>query len=439
MTIKTKNLIIGFGKAGKTLAALFDKHGEETIVVEKSPKMYGGTCINIGCIPSKKLIYAGYRSGFSDAMKEKNILIDKLRQANYQKLDELSYVQVITASASFIDDNTVKLSNGDTITAERIFINTGATPSTLPIEGIDSKHVHDSTSLLYLSDKREHAPDHLVIIGGGFIALEFAFMYRQFGSKVTIIENAPNILMNNDDDVRDVMLELLQEQGIKLLLSTDLQRFIEHEEYTEVITNNGTFNADAVLLAVGRRPNTKDLQLENTSVTLTDRGYISCDDTLKASDHIWALGDVAGSPQFTYISLDDYRIVANHLFGDGTRSTADRSIFPTSVFVTPPLSHIGMSEKQAKESGKNYLVASLPASSIVKAKILKQEKGILKAVIDADTREILGVTLFCAQSHEIINLFKLAMDHGIKADYFKNQIFTHPTISEALNQLFEQF
>lgn len=437
--IQTKNLIIGFGKAGKTLAGLFDKQGERTILVEQSEKMYGGTCINVGCIPSKKLIHEAKTDSFAVAMQDKDKLISALREANFNKINDLPNVTVINAQASFVDDNTVALSTGETVRAERIFINTGTTPIMPPIAGVDSERVYDSTGLLNLGDSQATAPKRLVIVGAGFIALEFAFMYHAFGSQVSIVEKFDSFLPKIDDDVRAIVLDLLNERGITVHLGQDVQEFKHLTEHTQVITDKMTLDADAVLVAIGRRPNTDGLNLQNTSVQLSERGYVVCDDKLKATDHIWAMGDVAGSPQFTYISLDDYRIVADDLFGSGTRHRADRHTFPTSVFITPPLSQIGLSEKQAKDSGKNYQVATLPAQVIVKAKITGNTKGLLKAIVDKDNNEILGVTLFCENSHEIINLFKLAMDNGVKADYFKEQIFTHPTISESLNDLFAEF
>lgn len=437
--IQTKNLIIGFGKAGKTLAGLFDKHGQSTVLVEQSEKMYGGTCINVGCIPSKKLIHEAKTDGFDEAMQNKDALISTLREANFNKINDLSNVRVITAQASFVDDNTVTLSTGETVRAERIFINTGATPIMPNVAGVDGERIYDSTGLLNLGDTQKTAPKRLVIVGAGFIALEFAFMYHAFGSQVSIVERSEEFLANVDDDVREIVLDLLDERGIELHLGQDVQEFRHQDTHTQVITDKLTLDADAVLIAIGRQPNTNSLNLQNTSVQLDERGYVVCDDKLKATNNIWAMGDVAGSPQFTYISLDDYRIVADDLFGSGTRQRADRNIFPTSVFITPPLSQIGMSEKQAQASGKNYRVAILAAQNIVKAKMTGNTKGLLKAVVDKDTNEILGVTLFCDDSHEIINLFKLAMDNGVKADYFKGQIFTHPTMSESLNDLFAQF
>ena len=275
-----------------------------------------------------------------------------------------------------------------------------------------------------------------LIVGGGYIGLEFAFMYRAFGSEVTVLDAGETFLPREDRDIAAEMQRILEAKGVRLVLGAATQRFEEGAQHTTAVTSKGRFDADAILLATGRRPNTDGLALEKAGVAVTERGFIQVDEHLRAAPHIWAMGDVAGSPQFTYISLDDWRIVRDQLFGQGQRSTADRAPFPTAVFTQPPLAHIGMTEAAARQAGRNIKVATLKAEAIPKAKILGQTDGLLKAVTDAGTGEILGVTLLCAESHEIINLFKMAIDHRVPASYVKSQIFTHPTMSEALNDLF---
>lgn len=454
-TLQTTNLIIGFGKAGKTLAADLAKHGQDVILVEASDQMYGGTCINIGCIPSKKLLVEGERRAacategaevFEAAMKAKNGLIPKLRAANFAKLDEMERVRVINARARFEDANTVIVTGavGDAgeqgeraIRAERIFINTGSLPVVPKIPGVDGPRIHDSTGVLSL----EAHPRRMVIVGGGYIGLEFAFMYRAFGTEVTVIDALDTFLPREDRDIADEMRRILEARGVKIVLGAKITHFeetksAEGKDQTTVVTDGGRFDADAVLLAIGRRPNTDGLQLERAGVRTNARGFIETDDHLRAAPHIWAMGDVAGSPQFTYISLDDYRIVRDQLLGSGQRSRADRAVFPTAVFTQPPLGQIGMTESAARAAGRNIRVASMKAMAIPKAKVLGQTDGLLKAVVDADTGRILGVTLLCAEAHEVINLFKMAIDHNIPARYVKDQIFTHPTMAEALNDLF---
>ena len=441
--INIKNLIIGFGKAGKTLAADLAKHGEEVILVEKSSSMYGGTCINIGCIPSKKLLVEAERKPsdanrsiyFQQAMERKNALISALRVANYKKLDDIEGVKIITATASFINKNTVLLKGENKeieVTAQRIFINTGSTSVALNIQGADGKHVYNSTHLLSL----ETLPKRLVIIGGGYISLEFACMFQAFGSQVTILEASGTFLAREDRDVADEMLRILNARGIEVILNSQTKELQEQDNYTTVVTSNGNFDAEAVLVAIGRKPAIEELQLHNADIKTDERGYIITNDYLQVCDNIWAMGDVAKTPQFTYMSLDDYRIVRNQLFGDSTRNRLDRQNRATSVFTYPTLAQVGLTEQQANASHLEFEVKKIMANSIPKAKVLGETNGLLKAIVEKKTNRILGVTLFCAEAHELINICKMAIDNNLTADYLRNQIFTHPTMAEALNDLF---
>lgn len=440
---KTQNLIIGFGKAGKTLAADLARNGQEVILVERSDKMYGGTCINIGCIPSKRLLTEAERlrdtddksSAFPLIMQRKEMLTDALRAANLNKLTSQENIQVIHAEARFISPDTVRLTGADgecEITAERIFINTGARPIRLNVPGSDGKRIYDSTGFLSLQE----LPRRVVIVGGGYISLEFACMYSALGSKVVILEAGTTFLAREDRDIAEEMLRILTAKGVGIVLNAQTTAFEEGAEATTVITSQGNFTADTVLIGIGRRPNTEGLDLHKAGITPNDRGFIPVDEHLLAAPNIWAMGDVAGSPQFTYMSLDDYRIVRDQLLGDGTRNRNDRQPIPTTVFTFPPLSHIGMTETQAAQQGLDVTVKKLPANAIPKAKVLGKTDGFLKAIIDNQTGLILGATLFCAESHELINLIKMAIDNHIPASYLHNQIFTHPTMAEALNDLF---
>ena len=437
------HLVIGFGKAGKTLAADLAKHGESVILVEQSATMYGGTCINIGCIPSKLLLVEGEKSerlsdksaAFTAAMQRREQLTSALRAANYNKLASIPGVEVLTGKARFLSPHVVEVtteSGVEQIEAKQIYINTGARSAKLSLEGADDKRIYDSTGLLQL----ESLPKRLVIVGGGYISLEFACMYAAFGSQVTILEQGSVFLAREDRDVAEAMLAMLSDRGIQVVLQAETQRFVPAEDAVTVVTSQGEYAAEAVLVAIGRRPNVEELNLEAAGVALTPRGFIQVDEYLRAAPHIWAMGDVADSPQFTYVSLDDYRIVRDQLFGEGKRTTRDRSLLPTSVFTTPALAQIGMTETQAAASGRPYEVKRLQTVAIPKAKVLGETHGLLKAIVDKETGLILGTTLFCPEAHELINLLKLAMDHQVPASALHTQIFTHPTIAEALNDLF---
>jgi len=404
----TQNLIIGFGKAGKTLAADLANHGQQVILVERSDKMYGGTCINIGCIPSKRLLTEAERlrdtddkhAAFPLMMQRKEMLTSALRQANLNKLTSHENIRVIHAEARFLSPNTVCLTGAEgeyEVTAERIFINTGTHPAHLDIPGSGGKRIYDSTGFLSLQE----LPRRVVIVGGGYISLEFASMYTALGSKVVILEAGTTFLAREDRDVAEEMQRILTAKGVEIVLNAQTTAFEEGGEATTVVTSQGNFAADAVLVGIGRRPNTEGLDLQKAGITPDARGFIPVDDHLRAAPNIWAMGDVAGSPQFTYISLDDYRIVRNQLLGDGRRNRNDRQPIPTTVFTFPPLSHIGMTEAQATQQGLDVTVKKLPANAIPKAKVLGQTDGLLKAIIDNKTGQILGATLFCAESHEI--------------------------------------
>jgi len=450
MNKKVENIIIGFGKAGKTLANYLGNKGEKTILVEKSPKMYGGTCINVGCIPSKFLATAADRRSYSQVSNEeyyqnavinKKALIAKLNKANYDKVAMNSNVEVIDGLASFKDEHTVniQMANGvEEVSAERIFINTGAKPFIPSVEGLEvGNRIHTSETLMNLED----FPKTLTILGSGFIGLEFAATYAKFGTKVTVIDKAEKLLAREDDDVANAVFESYKSLGVEFIFGADTKR-VEQDENTvtlsyEVNGEAGKISSDVLLVATGRTPNTKELNLENAGVEVSERGFVNVNEHLQTNKpHIFAMGDVNGGPQFTYISLDDYRIVKSYLDGNGAYTRNDRQPIAFSAFLHPTYSRVGLSEKEARQAGYNIKVATLPVTAIPKAKILGNQTGIYKAIVDADTNQILGTVLFGEESHEVINIVVTAIIAKQPYTALANQIFTHPTMAEALNDLF---
>lgn len=450
---KFDTIIIGFGKGGKTLAGTLAKEGKKVALVEKSDKMYGGTCINVGCIPSKSLVHSAALSAemggtfeekakrYQDAVQKKNKLTAMLRKKNFDKLNALPNVTIATGTASFLDAHHVQIDKNEEIEeweGDQIFINTGAAPFIPPIPGLkESKNQYLSETLLNL----EKLPKRLVIIGGGYIGIEFASIYTNFGSEVTVIQDGSVFLPREDEEIAAAVLERLQEKGVKIFLSTKIEAVQEKEDHSVVLIQTEkekkSISADAILVAAGRRPNIEELNLEAAGVATTSRGAIQTDEYLKTTaENIWAMGDVAGGLQFTYVSLDDFRIVKSQVLGENNRSMANRGAVPYSVFLDPPFSRVGMSEKEAKEKGYEVKIAKLAAAAIPKAQVLNQTAGLLKAVIDAKTNKILGVHLFCAESHEIINLIKFAIDAKISYVILRDGIYTHPTMCEAFNDLF---
>ena len=430
--------IIGFGKAGKTLAAALGRAGWRVAIIEKSKEMYGGTCINVGCIPTKALVHdVQTTADFSEAMQRKASVVEFLREKNYLNLANIAQVEVIDGHAEFTDPHTLKITTDQGLSqlrADRIFINTGAEAVFPQIEGlIPGPRIVDSTGILNLSS----LPKRLAILGGGYIGVEFASMFASFGSEVTLFDTSSQFLAREDADVSVAIKNVLQGQGIKLEQNPTVQSVSSGHDSVTLHTGRGDCQADVLLVATGRRPATQSLKLENAGVTTNARGAIQVDKYLKTSaDHIWAMGDVTGGPQFTYISLDDFRIVHDHLLGKGTRTTEDRVNIPYSVFMTPTLSRIGLTEAQAREQGRNFQVVSLPVAAIPRARVINDTRGVLKALVDNDSKKILGVALLAADSHEVINIVKTVMDAGLPYTVLRDQIFTHPTMSESLNDLF---
>ena len=449
-------IIIGFGKGGKTLAAEFAKRGQKVAIIERSDKMYGGTCINIGCIPTKTLVHqAKMASALKDATFEersefyrnavsvKESVTSALRNKNYHNLADNPNVTVYTGIGSFVSADVVAVRTATEeirLTSKQIIINTGAETVIPPIEGVaGNPFVYTSTSIMELAD----LPRRLVIIGGGYIGLEFASMYASFGSQVTVLESYPELIAREDRDIAASVKETLEKKGIVFRMNAKVQSVNRVEDKAIVTFADSQTNevfvleADAVLLATGRRPNTKDLNLEVAGVEGDVRGAIIVDEYLKTTNpNIRAVGDVKGGLQFTYISLDDYRIVREDLFGDKERRTGDRNPVSYSVFIDPPLSRIGLNEEEARRQNRDIIVKKLPVMAIPRAKTLGETDGLLKAIIDKNTGKILGCVLFAPDSGEVINTVAVAMKTGQDYTFLRDFIFTHPSMSEALNDLF---
>lgn len=431
-------IVIGFGKAGKTLAATLAKTGWRVAIIEQSNTMYGGTCINIGCIPTKTLVHdAELQHDFAAAMQRKASVVSFLRDKNFHNLADLENVDVIEGRAEFIDNHTVRVMQptGELeLSGEKIFINTGAQATMPNVAGLTTTPgVFDSTGLLNLT----HRPERLGILGGGYIGVEFASMFANFGSKVTIYEAAPQFLAREDRDIAEAIANILRDKGVEIILNARVQAVSSRDGEVQVQMPEGAQTVDALLVASGRKPATENLQLQNAGVDVNEHGAIVVNKYLRTSaDNIWAMGDVTGGLQFTYISLDDFRIVRDNLLGEGLRHTGDRQNIPYSVFMTPPLSRVGMTEEQARASGAVVQVVTLPVAAIPRARVMNDTRGVLKAVVDSETKQILGVSLLCVDSHEMINIIKTVMDAGLPFTTLRDQIFTHPSMSESLNDLF---
>ncbi len=439
---KVKNIVIGFGKGGKTLAKTLASKGEEVLVVEQSDQMYGGTCINIGCLPSKRLIIeAEKKADFSQAVVGKNEMTAFLRDKNYHMLADEPTVRVLNGTAKFDSDHVISVTTPDNKTlefeGERIFINTGAKPVMLPIKGLaESKYLLDSTQAMDLAE----LPKELVIIGAGYIGLEFASMFANYGAKVTVLDASDKFIPREDDDISQLVFKDLTELGVDFKLGVKIKEVRDLDDSVAVVYEKDgdehTVTADKVLAATGRKPRTDELGLENTAIKVDDRGAVVVDDQLHTSvPGVWAIGDVKGGLQFTYISLDDFRIIKDELFGAGKRRISDRKNVPYSVFIEPPLSKVGLNEKEAKAAGVEYKLFKLPVAAIPKARVLKDTRGLFKVLVDPETGLVLGATIYAKESHELINLLSLAINAKLPYTMLRDQIYTHPTMSEALNDV----
>jgi pyruvate/2-oxoglutarate dehydrogenase complex dihydrolipoamide dehydrogenase (E3) component len=450
------DIVIGFGKGGKTLAGYLAKQGRKVALIEKDNQMYGGTCINVGCIPSKSLItsalnnlkgpqkradFAEAAERYAAAINEKRRVTSMLRQKNYDKLAQNPNAEVVDGTAAFVNNKEIVVTSPkgqENYVAERFFINTGSVSIIPPIPGLkDNPLAYDSKSLMEL----DKLPKRLLIIGGGYIGVEFASMYASFGSEVTMIQDQKDFLPREDRDVAASIQEILTAKGIKIIAGAAITK-VSHQDKTATIEytqdkKNFSVSGEAVLVATGRRPNTDGLNLEAAGVQVTPRGAVVTDKTLKTTaPNIWAMGDVVGGLQFTYVSLDDYRIVKGQLEGKNAYTLEQRKHVPFSVFMDPPFSRVGLSETEAQQAGYKFRVLKMPAAAIPKAQVLRHPAGMLKAIVEEKTGKILGAMLLCEESYEMINIVKLAMDMNADYTVLRDQVFTHPTMSEALNDLF---
>lgn len=442
-------IVTGWGKAGKSIAADLASSGKRVAVVERSASMYGGTCINVGCVPTKDLLVSAEArrecddidSYFAQSVAERDKLITALRTANYGMLE--GKAAIFDGHATFTGPHTIQVSpvagepseGGETIelTAPSIIINTGMEPFIPPVPGRDLPRVYDSTTI-------QHAtpfPKRLVIIGAGFIGLEFATMFNSFGAEVSVIDQMDTFIPRVDRDVAAAVLDTLTSQGIRVDLGVTVKVIEEAGESLVVKTEQGDYPADGVLIAVGRKPATADLGLDAAGVETTDRGFVKVNERLETNvDGVYAVGDVNGGMQFTYISYDDYRILRSVLLNDGDRTLNNRPVVPWTTFIDPPLSVIGMSEAEARESGRNVLVAKADVAKIAvmpRPKIVGQTAGVMKFLVDADDNSILGATLYSIDSQELINLVAAVMRLGGKASDLRDGIWTHPSSTEAFN------
>ncbi|HEX5547664.1 MAG TPA: mercuric reductase [Ktedonobacterales bacterium] len=449
-------LILGSGQAGSPLATALAQAGRKTAIVERVH--VGGTCINEGCTPTKTMVasarvaYLARRGAdygvdvgevtvdMRRVRQRKREIVDSFRGSSERRLEDKPNLDLIYGEARFTGPKTVQimLPSGEKreLTAETIFINTGERPADPNVPGLDPARALNSSSIMEL----DAAPSHLLVIGGGYVGLEFAQMFRRFGSQVTIIQRGRQLLGREDSDVAEAVAQILAKDGIEILLnSAPTSATSEAESVTlHVKTPDGErdLTGSHVLAAAGRVPNTEALNLAAAGVATNERGYIQVNEWLETSaPGIYALGDVKGPPAFTHISYDDFRIIRTNLLESGSATTTDRLV-PYTVFIDPQLGRVGLSEEEARRQGRNIKVAKMPMSWVARADEVDETRGFMKAIVDAETRQILGCAILGIEGGELMAMVEIAMLGHLPYTVLRDAIFAHPTLAESLNNLF---
>ncbi len=450
-------IVIGSGQAGAPLAKKLALAGLKTVIIEK--RFYGGTCVNDGCTPTKTWVAsakAAYLAGKSAELgvpvkkfsvnmprikKRKDDIVMQSRIGGQHAAEKTKGLDVVFGEATFTGDKTVavKLKNGkkQNIQADLIFLNVGAKPFIPEIEGLNEINYLTSTTILDL----DYVPEHLLVLGGNYIGLEFGQMFRRFGSKVTILEKSARIVSKEDTDISVEMQEILEAEQINILTRAQAIKFKQKAtgKITATVTVNGEekkIKCSHVLIAVGRTPQTDTLGLDKAGVETDNKGYIKVNTKLETNvKGIYALGDVKGGPAFTHISYNDYTIVYRNLIEKQNLSTTDRLV-PYCMFTDPQLGRVGIDEAEAKRLGLDYKVARLPMAHVARAIETGDTRGFMKAIVDVKTKKILGATVLGPEGGEVMTVLQMAMEGGITYDKVRYFIFAHPLYAESLNNLF---
>lgn len=432
-------IIIGSGTAGVTLAGKFSQQNKTVALIEKDQDIFGGSCINTACIPTKSLVHDALNGiPYTEAIERKNKIVEKMHTNRYNALNKRDKIKIYDGGARFIANKQIEVACADgtkeTLTAEHIVVNTGAKNNIPPIEGIENaRNIYTSTTLI----ERTKLPEKLIIIGGGYIGLEYASMYATFGSEVTVILMEDELVPHEERVIAKEIQKELEAKGITFLFGTETKKITEkNEQITLDLSNDEELTGNAVLLATGRKPNIDSLQLEKTDIK-TEKGAIKVNDKLETTvENVWAVGDVRGGLQFTYISSDDARIVIDHIFGEQKYTLKQRGEVQYTVFIDPPLSRVGLIKKAAVEAVYDVMTNEMPVTAVPAAHVIHDNRGLFTAVVDKKTKRILGASLFGPQSQEIINIVKIAIDKQWPYTELRDYMFNHPVMSEALNGLF---
>lgn len=449
-------IVIGAGQAGTPLCRKLAESGLKTALIEK--RWVGGTCVNDGCSPTKAMVASakaawsarhnevlgvsvgGITIDFDEILGRKNSIVHTMRGNSKKRILNTAGLDLIYGSARFTGrkEITVSLNDGgsEMLTADKFFLNTGLQPVIPDIEGIHSISYLTSTTIMELSE----IPEHLLILGSGYIALEFGQMFARFGSKVTIIEREKRILKKEDADIAEEVVKILAQEDIEILTQTNAVQFVQSGHIIAVgLETEGRRSQRScthVLVATGRRPQLDALGLETAGVDVDEKGYIKVNAQLETTaTGIFALGDVKGGPAFTHVSYDDYRLIIQQVIEQKQISIADRLV-PYCMFIDPQLGRVGITEQQAREKGLDIKVAVLKNDSVARSIETGDERGMMKAIVDVRTGKILGAAVLAEQGGEIVTILQMAMIGGVTYQQIRNGVFAHPTYAESLNNLF---
>jgi pyruvate/2-oxoglutarate dehydrogenase complex dihydrolipoamide dehydrogenase (E3) component len=455
-TQKYDAIIIGAGQAGGPFSTTLAEAGWKTALIEK--KHVGGTCVNEGCTPTKTMVASarvaylarraadyGVHTGqvtvdLAKVRQRKRDIVNKFRRSGQRHIEQTVGLDLLFGEARFTGSKTmeVHLNEGETrhLTADKIFINTGTRSANPPVEGLGRVPSLDSTSIMEL----ESLPEHLLVLGGGYIGLEFGQMFRRFGSQVTIVQRGEQLLAREDADVAEEVAKILQEDGIELLLKTDALRATQVDGQVKLTvrtsTEERTLTGSHLLVAAGRIPNTDRLNLSAAGVNMDKKGFVQVNERLETNvPGIYALGDIKGGPAFTHISFDDFRIVRTNLLQGGQASTKDRLV-PYTVFIDPQLGRVGLTEAEARAKGHAICIAKLPMTRVARAIEVDETRGFMKAIVDAKTEQILGAAILGLEGGEVMTVLQVAMMGQVPYPAIQNGVFAHPTLAESLNNLF---
>ena len=440
-------IVIGAGQGGEPLARAFADAKRSTALIER--KYVGGTCINYGCTPTKTLYnaarvaYLARRSSdygvccgevsvdMPRAITRVQDVVKDFREETEKRLRATKNLELICDQAKFVGERKIRVGD-EVLTADQVFINVGTRAFIPPIDGLIDVPYLDNGGILHV----QKLPEHLIVLGGGYIGLEFGQMFRRLGSRVTLVERGKRLIEREDEDVSQTAHDILMQDGIRVIVGTEVKKARRAGANVQIDLASGeTVQGSHLLVAIGRVPNTDDLGLDAARVNTNEHGYIQTNERLETSaPGVFAIGDVKGGPAFTHISYDDYRILKANLLKGGNRKTTDRPI-PFVMFLDPQLGRVGLSENEAKKTGTNVRVAKINASDIARPIEMTETRGFIKVLVD-DKDHIVGVTTFCVDGGELLATFQMAMMAKMPYQNLRDAVISHPTLAECMNNLF---